>query len=164
MPYTILELNADVVGEAKAKGEKINFGDATRREVLKHAEIEKASALVLAISDPQAGRRAVRNARQLSEDIHIIVRTRYISEINELLELGANEVIPEEFETSIEIFSRVLQRYGVARNVIDEQTEKIRGRAYMMLRSPRFCRHKDSNLNALRAATTKLNEKILRNR
>lgn len=156
VPYTILELNADVVREAKTKGEKINFGDATRREVLKHAEIEKASALVLAISDPQAGRRAVKNARQLSEDIHIIVRTRYISEINELLELGANEVIPEEFETSIEIFSRVLQRYGVARNVIDEQTEKIRGQAYMMLRSPAVLPQiKMSNLNAaLRAATT----------
>ncbi len=156
VPYTILELNADVVREAKEKGEKINFGDATRREVLKHAEIEKASALVLAISDPQAGRRAVKNARQLSEDIYIIVRTRYISEINELLELGANEVIPEEFETSIEIFSRVLQRYGVARNVIDEQTEKIRGQAYMMLRSPSVLPQiKMSNLNAaLRAATT----------
>ncbi len=156
VPYTILELNADVVREAKEKGEKINFGDATRREVLKHAEIEHASALVLAISDPQAGRRAVRNARQLSEDVHIIVRTRYISEINELLELGANEVIPEEFETSIEIFSRVLQRYGVARNVIDDQTEKIRGQAYMMLRSPSVLPQiKMSNLNsALRAATT----------
>jgi CPA2 family monovalent cation:H+ antiporter-2 len=156
VPYTILELNAEVVRQAKEKGEKINFGDATRREVLKHAEIEKASALVLAISDPQAARRAVKNARQLSENIHIIVRTRYITEINELLELGANEVIPEEFETSIEIFSRVLQRYGVARNVIDDQTEKIRGQAYMMLRSPSVLPQiKMSNLNAaLQAATT----------
>ncbi len=156
VPYTIIELNAEVVRTAKEKGEKINFGDATRREVLRHAEIAKASALVLAISDPQAGRRAVKNARQLSEDIHIIVRTRYITEINELLELGANEVIPEEFETSIEIFSRVLQRYGVARNVIDEQTEKIRGQEYMMLRSPSVLPQiKMSNLNAaLKEATT----------
>ena len=156
VPYTILELNAEVVRQAKEKGEKINFGDATRREVLRHAEIDKASALVLAMSDPQAARRAVKNARQLSETIHIIVRTRYITEINELLELGANEVIPEEFETSIEIFSRVLQRYGVARNVIDDQTDKIRGQAYMMLRSPSVLPQiKMSNLNAaLQAATT----------
>ena len=163
VPYTILELDAEVVRQAKEKYEKINFGDATRREILRRAEIENASALVLGISDPQAARRTVKNARQLSEDIYIIVRTRYISEINELLELGANEVIPEEFETSIEIFSRVLQRYGVARNIIDEQTEKIRGQAYMMLRSPSVLPQiKMSNLNAsLHAATTetlKLNE------
>ncbi len=156
VPYTILEMNAEVVRDAKEKGEKINFGDATRREVLKHAEIEKASAIVFAISDPQATRRAVTNARELSGDIFIIVRTRYITEINELLELGADEVIPEEFETSIEIFSRVLQRYGVARNVIDAQTVKIRGQAYMMLRSPAMTPQiKMANLNAaLHAATT----------
>lgn len=156
VPYTILELNSDVVRIAKEKGEKINFGDATRREILKHALIDKASAIVFAISDPEAARRAVKNARQLSESVYIIVRTRYITEINELLKIGADEVIPEEFETSIEIFSRVLQRYGVARNVIDLQTEKIRGKAYMMLRSPSVSPQiKMSNLNAaLHEATT----------
>lgn len=157
VPYTVLELNAEVVKTAKEKGEKINFGDATRREVLKHAEIDNASAIVFAMSDPAAQRRAVKNARQLNESVYIIVRTRYITEINELLGLGANEVIPEEFETSIEIFSRVLQRYGVARNIIDDQADKIRGQAYMMLRSPAPLPQTNmSNLNAaLREATTK---------
>ncbi len=156
VPYTVIELNAEVVRAEKEKGEKINFGDATRREVLKHAQIDNASAIVFAMSDPGAQRRAVRNARLLNENVFIIVRTRYITEINELLELGANEVIPEEFETSIEIFSRVLQRYGVARNVIDDQTDKIRGQAYMMLRSSSALPQiKMANLNAaLREATT----------
>ncbi|HKX83239.1 MAG TPA: TrkA C-terminal domain-containing protein, partial [Pyrinomonadaceae bacterium] len=116
-------------------GEKINFGDATRREVLLHAGIEQASAVVLAMSDPQAARRTVDQARKLNDKAHIIVRTRYVSEINELFELGANEVIPEEFETSIEIFSRVLHRYGFARNVIEGQIDQIRKQGYEMLRS-----------------------------
>jgi len=134
--YTVLELNPDVVKNAKALGEKINFGDATRREVLKHAMIDRASALVLAMSDPQAARLTVKQARQLNEDIYIIVRTRYVTEITELYELGANEVIPEEFETSIEIFSRVLHRYGFARNVIEHQIDRIRRQGYEMLRTP----------------------------
>ncbi len=136
IPYVILELNADVVKRAKAKGEKINFGDATRREVLQHVNIDKAWSLVLAMSDPHAARRTVRQARQVNSDVHIIVRTRYVSEITELYELGANEVIPEEFETSIEIFARVLHRYGIARNVIESQIDKIRRQGYEMLRSP----------------------------
>ncbi|MBO0201120.1 NAD-binding protein, partial [Vibrio alginolyticus] len=45
IPYLVLELNAEVVGRAKAMGEKINYGDATRREVLLHAGIEKAWSL-----------------------------------------------------------------------------------------------------------------------
>jgi CPA2 family monovalent cation:H+ antiporter-2 len=151
------------VREAKEKGEKINFGDATRREVLHHAAIENANALVLAMSDPEAARRTVRQARQLNEKIYIVVRTRYISEITELLELGADEVIPEEFETSIEIFSRVLLRYGVDRHTIESQIERIRRQGYEMLRSPSIQRVEMANLNAaLHAASTeniKLNEK-----
>lgn len=135
IPYTILEANAQVVRNAKENGEKINFGDATRREVLIHAGVEDASTLVLAMSDPQAARRTVAQARRLNPDLHIIVRTRYVSEITELYELGANEVIPEEFETSIEIFARVLHHYGTPRNVIENQVERIRRRGYQILRS-----------------------------
>jgi CPA2 family monovalent cation:H+ antiporter-2 len=135
IPYVVLELNAEVVRRAKDKGEKINFGDATRREVLHHAAVEQAWALVLAMSDPQAARRTVQQARMSNANLHIIVRTRYVAEINELFKLGANEVIPEEFETSIEIFSRVLLRYGTARNVIESQIEKIRRQGYELLRT-----------------------------
>lgn len=136
IPYVILELNAEVVRAAREKGEKINFGDATRREVLVHAGIDLAWALVLAMSDASAARRTVHQARRLSDKLHIIVRTRYVAEITELFELGADEVIPEEFETSIEIFSRVLHRYGTARSVIENQIERVRRQGYEMLRSP----------------------------
>src|SRR5256886_13247780 len=63
--------------------------------------------LVAAFSDPAATRRMVRIARGINPGVHIIARTRYVVEIPELLRLGANDVIPEEFETSIEIFARV---------------------------------------------------------
>jgi CPA2 family monovalent cation:H+ antiporter-2 len=155
VPYVILELNAEVVRRAKLKGEKINFGDATRREVLLHAGIDKAWALVLAMSDPHAARRTVNQARHMSEDLHIIVRTRYVSEITGLLEHGANEVIPEEFETSIEIFARVLQRYGFARNVIESQIQRIREQGYEILRSTSADPGKLETVNvALDAAST----------
>lgn len=156
VPYTILELNGEVVRRAKNSGEKINYGDATRREVLKHAGIEVASAVVLAMSDPSAARRTIRNVRALSPGIYIIVRTRYVKEISELLALGADEVVAEEFETGIEIFSRVLQRYGVSRHVIEDQTEKIRRQGYEMLRTASAVSQISmDNLNAaLHAATT----------
>ena len=155
VPYTILDLNGETVRRAREKGEKINFGDATRREVLHHAHINEANALVLAMSDPQAARRTVKQAREMNADLYIVVRTRYTAEITELLELGANEVIPEEFETSIEIFARVLQRYGVARHIIESQIEEIRRKGYNMLRSPSLPEVKMEKLNAaLHAATT----------
>jgi len=50
--------------------------------------------------------------------------------------LGVDEVVPEEFETSIEIFSRVLRRYLVPRSQIDELAREVRQGAYEMFRAP----------------------------
>jgi len=136
VPYVVLELNAEAVREACDQGERIVYGDATRKEVLHHIGLEHARIIVLAISDPVASRHTVCLARQMNPEIHIIVRTRYMTEISELRELGANEVIPEEFETSIEIFSRVLREYGIARHVIQRQVAAIRNEGYQLLRMP----------------------------
>ena len=136
VPYLVLELNAEVVREAAAQDERIIYGDATRKEVIHHVSLEHARILVLAISDPTATRHTVWLARQVNPDIHIIVRTRYMSEMAELRELGADDIIPEEFETSIEIFSRVLREYGVARHAIQRHVSEVRSEGYQMLRSP----------------------------
>jgi CPA2 family monovalent cation:H+ antiporter-2 len=136
VPFLVMELNAEAVREARAQGERIVYGDATRKEVLHHIRLEHARILVLAISDPVASRHTVWLARQMNPDIHIIVRTRYMTEISDLRALGANEVIPEEFETSIEIFSRVLREYGIARHLIQRQVATIRSEGYQMLRMP----------------------------
>jgi CPA2 family monovalent cation:H+ antiporter-2 len=70
----------------------------------------------------------------MASDLVIVVRTRYASEIDELYRLGANDVIPEEFETSVEIFIRVLERYHLPRNIIDAQVKIVRSECYGVLR------------------------------
>lgn len=155
VPYLVLELNAEVVRKARQDDERIVYGDATRREVLNHVGIKHARILVLAISDPAATRHTVSLGRQLNPDIHIIVRTRYMSEVQDLLNLGADEVIPEEFETSIEIFSRVLAEYGIARRLVQRQIAAIRAEAYQILRAPSLPINDLSDIaEALRTAST----------
>ncbi len=134
--YIVLELNAETVRAARVEGVPIQYGDAGRRQVLQHVGVERAAILVLAISDPIVTRHTVALARELNPDLHIIVRTRYMSEVAGLFDLGASEVVPEEFETSVEIFSRVLKQYGVSRNVTEREVEEIRKEGYGMLRSP----------------------------
>jgi len=66
--------------------------------------------------------------------VYIIVRTRYLSELQPLYNLGANEVVPEEFETSVEIFTRVLRHYLVPREEIGKYVAEVRSDSYRMLR------------------------------
>mgnify|MGYP001560799376 FL=1 len=131
-------MNSDTVMEMKKKGEPIYYGDGTSKEILHKLSIGNAKHLDIAISDPASTRRIVSIARHESPEIYIIVRTRYITEIDDLKTLGANEVIPEEFETSVEIFSRVLHRYNFPGNVIMDMVDKIRSDSYTALRSIEF--------------------------
>jgi CPA2 family monovalent cation:H+ antiporter-2 len=138
IPYRILELDPTLVRAGKGAGEPIDFGDGTRPDILKQAGVERARVLVIAISEPTASAHIVSQARRVRADLRIIVRTRYVSEIERLYSLGADEVIPEEFETSVEIFARVLHEYHVPRNVIALQVELIRKEHYGTLRGLRL--------------------------
>jgi CPA2 family monovalent cation:H+ antiporter-2 len=133
--YTIIELNPDLVMAARNDGESVVFGDATADGVLIHAGMQTARIAVIAINDPVATRKIVGLCRQLNPALSIIVRTRYVSEAKDLQVIGADEVIAEEFETSIEIFTVVLNKYFVPRDWIETFVADVRAHGYQMLRS-----------------------------
>jgi CPA2 family monovalent cation:H+ antiporter-2 len=134
VPYVVVDLNDMMVREGREAGEPIFYGDANNPEILDRIGIARARMMVLAISDPMATRRAVAVARRAQPGLFILVRTRYMADIDDLIALGANAVIPEEFETSVEIFSRVLREYHVPDHVIAQQEELIRSGTYRILR------------------------------
>ena len=132
--YIVVEMNPDTVREEKQKGEKIIFGDISKVEILEDVCIDKAKVLVFAISDPGTTRRSLSLAKQINSNIYTVVRTRYVNEIDELAKLGADVIIPEEFETSLEIFRKVLEKYHIPLNIIMKQVAIIRNESYKLLR------------------------------
>ncbi len=134
IPYLILEANGETVRRLKREGLPVVFGDVTRKEILNLCNTQQANTIVFTIADPRAARTAIRLARSLNPNIYIIARTRLVAEVDELSQVGANEVIPEEFETSIEIFIRVLEQLHIPRNIINAQVQVIRNENYRMLR------------------------------
>ncbi|MEA1971228.1 MAG: cation:proton antiporter [Thermodesulfobacteriota bacterium] len=135
IPYAVIEMNPETVRNEQAQGEPICYGDATQEAVLQHANIKDASVAIVAIHDPTATRRITEIARRLNPKAHIIIRTRYLQEMKPLYELGANEVIPEEFETSVEIFTRVLAKYLIPKDEIEKLVAEVRSDGYEMFRS-----------------------------
>ena len=133
IPFVVLEQNGQLVRRARLERVPIFFGDGTRAEVLERVGIEHARVLVFAIAAPAEERRGVAVARHLNDKVRIVVRTRYVSEIEELRRLGADEVVPEELETSVEIFARVLRRYGVEVNRIRRLVDDVRNDHYGLL-------------------------------
>jgi CPA2 family monovalent cation:H+ antiporter-2 len=134
VPFVAVELAADVVREAHAEGMPIEFGDGSRRAVLETLGAARARAAVVTIGDPAATRRAASLLRQLNPEMRIIVRVQRVAEIEELERLGADDVVPSEFETSIELFVRLLTHLGVPRHVVRLQESLIRLDHYQALR------------------------------
>ncbi|MBN2680938.1 MAG: cation:proton antiporter [Bacteroidales bacterium] len=134
IPYIIVESDASVVEEKQAKGYPIIFGDATFENMLSEAGIERAMVLVSVINNPSDLYTIVKNARKLNPDIYIIARTRYLIDVEDLYKAGVNEVIPEEFETSLEIFARVLNKYLIPKSDIDGLIAQFRTGGYQVLR------------------------------
>ena len=135
IPYVIVELDPSAIKKAHKIGEPIVYGDATNSDILKHVHIQEARVIVLAISAHEATRTIVKTIRLFTETAYLLVRTRYVKEVEEIMKLGADEVIPEEFETSIEIFTRVMKKYLVPNDEIHEFVSDIRSHNYEAFRS-----------------------------
>ena len=135
IPYVIIEMNPETVRTERANGEPIFYGDAIHDAVLHHANIKAARVVVVVISDDAASRRIVATAHALNPTAHIIARTRHLAEVEPLYRVGANEVIPEEFETSVEIFTRVLMEYLIPHDQIEQFIAEVRADGYKIFRT-----------------------------
>ncbi len=134
IPYIVVETNPDTVRRERKSGEPIVYGDATHPAVLEHAGVENARVLVSAISDPGGTRRIAEMAKRMNPALFVVARTRFVEEVEPLYGAGADDVIPEEFETSVEILVRVLKRYLVPQLEIQEFVGEVRASGYEMLR------------------------------
>jgi len=126
IPYAIVDLNPSSVRDAARDGEPIYFGDATHEAVLRLVDADKARAIVVVVDDPAGARRIVELSRRIAPDAYIIVRSRYLAEVQPLHSIGADEVIADELEVSIELFSRVLSRMLVPREDIKRLIGEVR--------------------------------------
>ena len=151
--HIVIDMNADRVKEAVKEKHMAFYGDASHHDFLRKMGVERAKVIVVAITDPIGTRRIVKNARDLSASATIVVRTRYIREVEDLYKLGASQVIPEEFETSVEIFARVLKDYAIPTNIIENQIDLVREQGYAMLRHPDLSSSTMQKLTAVLEAT-----------
>jgi CPA2 family monovalent cation:H+ antiporter-2 len=133
--YVIIEMNPATVRIERGRGEPILYGDATQETALLHAGLRKAKAVVIAIPDAAATGRITELARRANPKVYLLVRTRFLKQVERLYELGADHVIPEEFETSIEIFAKVLPQFSIPEDRIEQYVTELKSECYRLFRS-----------------------------
>ncbi len=135
--FCVLETNLDLIRQQRKEGVPIYFGDAGHVSVLQHVNIDKASTLAVLVNSPSDERRIVQEARRENSELYIVVRTHYSEECEVLFQLGADEVVIDEFESSVQVVNRIMSRYGVSYSERDRIINRLPGGLDDMLREPR---------------------------
>ncbi|GLP96704.1 monovalent cation:proton antiporter family protein [Paraferrimonas sedimenticola] len=131
--YVALDLDPIRVRETRAGGEKVIYGDATKRAMLKRAGIQQARMMVVTFTDSKGVEDLMGLARSIAPDLHIMVRTRDDENMDLLNERGADQVVPETLEGSLMLVSQVLHQCGVPITRILKRLERERRAHYRHL-------------------------------
>ncbi len=134
LPYISIIFDPAEVRKRQLKGEMAIYGDALNIPILKKAHIELAEIVVISIGDAITALGIIERVRNLNKRAFIIVRSKYVSDIEDLYQMGADQVIPEEFETAIDLFERVLKKMLIPKGEIEEAVSHIRDYNYGIFR------------------------------
>ncbi len=131
--YVALDLDPDRVSLAQAAGDSVVYGNATRREALTAAGIQRAAALVITYAETGAAEKTLHFVHELAPHLPVIVRTHDDSDIDRLKRAGATEVVPEIVEGSLMLASHALVLLGVPVDRVSARLAQARDSRYQML-------------------------------
>jgi CPA2 family monovalent cation:H+ antiporter-2 len=134
LPFTSVVFDPDLARKQIEKGDKAVYGDAVNEPVLRKAYIHTAEMVIVSVGDLIKAMAIVEKVRTLNKHAYIIVRSKHVTDVEELVRLGANQVIPEEFETAIDFFERILGKYLIPRLDIEKSVARIREDNYGIFR------------------------------
>ena len=132
--FIAIDMDLNRVNDAANAGEKVMYGDASRRVVLRAAGIERAKALVIAYSDDRSSLKVLNVIRDAYPDLPVIVRTRDESSIQQLQDAGATDVVPEVLESSLMLASHALVLLDVPLARVIKKIRAFRNERYKIFR------------------------------
>jgi CPA2 family monovalent cation:H+ antiporter-2 len=130
LPYISIIFDPDAARKHQLKGETVLYGDAMNEPILDRAHVDKADVVVISIGNMITSMGVIEKVRDVNPHAYIIVRTKKVEDIEDLYKVGADKVIPEEFETFVELLDMVLSKILIPRKEINMIINGIRNDSY----------------------------------
>lgn len=134
IPSLALDLDPVRVREARDAGKPVVYGDATRRDVLEAAGLDRARGLAISFNDAQVALKILEITRSLRPTMPVMVRTMDDANLERLMQAGATEVVPESLEGSLMMGAHLLLLLGAPTDNVDRYVREVRRDRYRMLR------------------------------
>nr|WP_301308889.1 monovalent cation:proton antiporter-2 (CPA2) family protein [Pseudomonas migulae] len=131
--YIALDNDPVRVQEAAVGETCVHYGDSRRGELLIAVGLERAKLLVIAVDQTDIALLILKEARRFNPSVPILVRTRDDSQLTELKEAGASEVVPELLESSLMLASHALIMLGLPGQQVQDRVDQVRRDRYRLL-------------------------------
>ena len=111
--FIAIDIDPVRVHESRNAGEPILFGDASNKDILSRAHVEKATLILVTFDQPDKAKQVISGTHHLAKTADVMVRTKRDYQLESLYSAGANQVVPELQEGSLMLISQVLHYAGV---------------------------------------------------
>ncbi len=131
--FVALDYDPDRIEEAAKADSCVHYGDARRGDLLRAVGLDRAQLLVIAVDNTEVAMSVLKEARLITLEVPILVRTRDDSQLTELKAAGATEVVPELLESSLMLASHALILLGLSEKTVQRRVDQVRHDRYHLL-------------------------------
>nr|WP_233099278.1 monovalent cation:proton antiporter-2 (CPA2) family protein [Pseudomonas psychrophila] len=131
--FVALDYDPDRIQEAAKADNSVHYGDARRGDLLRAVGVDRARLLVIAVDNTEVAMSVLKEARLITLEVPILVRTRDDSQLAELKAAGATEVVPELLESSLMLASHALIMLGLPEKTVQRRVDQVRHDRYHLL-------------------------------
>ena len=131
--FVALDYDPDRIQEAAEAHSSVHYGDARRGDLLRAVGLDRARLLVIAVDNTEVAMSVLKEARLITLEVPILVRTRDDSQLADLKAAGATEVVPELLESSLMLASHALVMLGLPEKTVQRRVDEVRHNRYHLL-------------------------------
>ena len=126
IPFTALDKSSRQVNFISKFGSRIYYGDASRLDILKAAQTQKARAFVVAVDDPDAAVTITELVRKHFPQVPIYARARNRTTVYRLMDAGAQIIERETYQSALGISRKLLSDLGFSERDVTWSVETFR--------------------------------------
>ena len=130
--YISIDMNPNHVVYERKDGFPVYLGDGSNIEILDSIGLKRSKSVIITIDNEVTLKRCTKVIRENMSEIPIIVRAKDLSSDRELYKAGATTIVPETYETGLQMGGAVLKSVGIGENEVSRIKNQFRLGNYVM--------------------------------
>lgn len=128
--YVALDMDATNVRRYREMHEPVYYGDAARPDILRQIGADKAKVILVTLDQPEVAIQVVEAIKRHWPDVPTLVRAKDLEHCDALYAAGADAVMPEMLEASLQLSIMVLKQVGIEPERVEKILHGIQERQY----------------------------------